>query len=301
MRPSERTWAFILNYGNLDDTRECVRSLLAARPRGPEVRLVDNGSPNDSSERVARELGVELLRTGSNLGYAGGMNWCLRHARDEGLARCLLVSSDVVFPPGSVEALMDCAGAGDFAVMAPVQTRREGGPVYSAGKRLSMSRGEAEHLVEPRGDNPYAVPSVDGAVLLADVGAVLGVGGFDEGYFMYWEDIDLSLRLAARGARVGVCPRSRVVHKVSGTSGQDSPLQAYYATRNRMLMLRTHAGPGQILAASAYQLLYKMPVFLAHLARTGQRAAFRAVLRGCAHGYLGMRGMARTTRGQRIH
>lgn len=286
MHPSERTWAFILNYGNLDDTRECVRSLLAARPRGPEVRLVDNGSTNDSSERVARELGVELLRTGSNLGYAGGMNWCLRHARDAGLARCLLVSTDVVFPPGSVEAIMDCAATGEFAVMAPVHVSEDGREVLSAGKRLALRRGDARHDTVVRGEAPYAVEATDGAVLLVDVGRVLAAGGFDERYFMYWEDMDLSARLRSVGQRVLLCPRSRVVHAVSGTAGADSPLQTYYSSRNRLLFLRAHGGTGTAVVAVLYQVAFAEPVFLAHLVRTGQRSSARALVLGTLDGLL---------------
>jgi len=278
--------AYVLNFNNLDDTRECVRSLLAARPRGPEVRLVDNGSTNDSSERVARELGVGLLRTGSNLGYAGGMNWCLRHAREAGVARCLLVSTDVVFPPGSVEALVDCAAAGEFAVMAPVHVSEGGGEVRSAGKRLALRRGDAWHDTVVRGEAPYEVEATDGAVLLVDVGRVLAAGGFEERYFMYWEDLDLSARLRSAGQRVLLCPRSRVVHAVSGTAGRDSVLQTYYSARNRLLFLRAHAGAGTALMAMLYQGVCAMPVFLAHLIRMGQRSSARALVLGTLDGLL---------------
>lgn len=278
--------AYVLNFNNLDDTRECVRSLLAARPRGPEVRLVDNGSTNDSSERVAREFGVGLLRTGSNLGYAGGMDWALGRARERGCEMCLLVSTDVVFPPGSVEALLGCAGGGGFAVMAPVHVSADGREVRSAGKRLSVLRGETWHDTLVRGDAPYEVEALDGAVLLVDVGRVLAAGAFDERYFMYWEDMDLSARLRSRGERVLLCPRSRVVHGVSGTAGQDSPLQVYYNTRNRLLFLRAHAGAVAAAAAVIYNAVSAMPVHLAHLLRTGQRAASRALLLGFLDGLL---------------
>ncbi len=275
--------AFILNYNNHDDTRVCVESL---RSGAVDVTLVDNGSTNDSSERLAHELGIELLSTGSNLGYAGGMNWIMRHAQEVGLARCLLVSTDVVFPPGSFDALVGCAGAGAFAVMAPVHTSRDGREVLSAGKHLSPGRGEAWHDRVVRGDGPYEVEALDGAVLLVDIGRVLGAGGFDERYFMYWEDMDLSARLRSRGERALLCPGSRVVHGVSGTVGRDSPLQVYYSARNRLLFLRAHCAPHTAASAVAFQAAWAMPVFLAHLLRTGQRRAARALVRGFLDGLL---------------
>jgi len=279
--------AYVLNYNNHDDTRECLLSILAAKVEGLDAYLVDNGSTNDSSRRVAAALRVELLPTGSNLGYAGGMNFAMRHARGKGYEHCLLVSTDVVFTQGSLARLLSCAEGGggvDFAMMAPVHVRVEGGPVYSAGKTVSLAAGEAAHLTTVRGEAPYPVAAADGAAYLVDVDRVLDAGGFDERYFMYWEDMDLSLRLAGHGGRVLVCPTARIVHKVSGTAGQDSPLQAYYSTRNRLLFLRSHAGAGQFLAANAYQMAYAMPVFLAHLLRTKQREALRAVIRGYVDG-----------------
>ena len=280
-----RVGAYVLNYNNHDDTRECLLSIQTAGVEGLDLYLVDNGSTNDSSRRVAAALRVELLATGSNLGYAGGMNFAMRHARGKGYERCLLVSTDVVFTQGSLVRLLACAEAGaGFAMLAPVQVRVEGGPVYSAGKTVSLATGEASQLTAVRGDAPYPVTAADGAAYLVDVDQVLDAGGFDDRYFMYWEDMDLSLRLAGRGGRVLVCPAARIVHKVSGTAGQDSPLQAYHSTRNRLLFLRAHAGAGRFLAANAYQVAYATPLFLAHLLRTGQREAFRAVIRGYMDG-----------------
>jgi GT2 family glycosyltransferase len=280
-----RVGAYVLNYNNHDDTRECLESILAAGVGGLDAYLVDNGSTNDSSRRVAAALKVELLPTGSNLGYAGGMNFAMRHAKGKGYERCLLVSTDVVFPQGSLARLLACAeGGAPFAMLAPVQVRVEGGPVYSAGKRVSLATGEASQVTTVMGDVPYAVTAADGAAYLVEVEQVLDVGGFDERYFMYWEDVDLSLRLAECGVRVLLCPAARIVHKVSGTAGQDSPLQAYHSTRNRLLFLKAHAGAGQFLAANAYQMACATPVFLAHLLRTGQRPAFRAVIRGYVDG-----------------
>jgi len=280
-----RVGAYVLNYNNHDDTRDCLSSILASRVDGLEAYLVDNGSTNDSSHRVAAALRVELLPTGSNLGYAGGMNFAMRHARGRGYELCLLVSTDVVFTEGSLAGLLACAGSGAaFAMMAPVQVRAEGGPVYSAGKTVSLATGEARHRTEVRGSAPFPVVAADGGPYRGDVDQVLDAGGFAERYFMYWEDMDLSLRLARAGGRVLVCPGATIVHRVSGTAGQDSPLQAYHSTRNRLLFLKAHAGAGQFLAANAYQLAYAAPVFLAHLLRTGQRAACRAVVRGYVDG-----------------
>ena len=280
-----RVGAYVLNYNNHDDTRECLESILAAGVEGLDAYLVDNGSTNDSSRRVAAALRVELLPTGSNLGYTGGMNFAMRHARGKGYEHCLLVSTDVVFPQGSLTRLLSCAeGGAPFAMLAPVQVRVEGGPVYSAGKAVDLATGVASQTTKVKGDSPYPVAAADGAAYLVDVDQVLDAGGFDERYFMYWEDMDLSLRLADCGGRVLLCPAATIVHKVSRTAGQDSPLQAYHSTRNRLLFLKAHAGAGQFLAANAYQMAYATPVFLAHLLRTGQRAAFRAVIKGYVDG-----------------
>lgn len=277
---------FVLNFNNREDTLRCIRSALASKVEGLEVVLVDNGSTNDSSERVAGELGVELLRTGSNLGYAGGMNLAMREARKRGMRLCLLCSTDVVFLEGALAALLEEATRADVAVMAPVHVGEDGTTVASAGKGVSLSKAESWHLTDVRGDAPFQVEAVDGAVLLVDVERVLAVGGFDERYFMYWEDVDLGLRLRARGERVMVCPPSRVVHSGSGTAGMDSPLQVYYSTRNRILLLKAHASAGAFLAAVVFQKAFAIPLFMAHVMRVGNRGAARALVRGFLDGLL---------------
>jgi GT2 family glycosyltransferase len=281
---------YILNYNNHDDTSRCLASMLSSGGDRRDITLVDNGSSNDSSLRLSEEYGVGLMRTGWNLGYAGGMNFTMRAAMERGARKCLLSSTDVIYLPGALAALAHASESTEFAVMAPVQVTDDGREVRSAGKRMVLPRGEAWHETEVRGEDPYPVEAVDGAALLVDIERALSVGGFDESYFMYWEDMDLCLRLAVAGWRVLVCPTARIVHKVSGTAGQDSPLQAYYSTRNRLLFLRAHAGAGQFLAANAYQIAYAMPVFLAHLLRTKQREALRAVIRGYVDGLVRLPG-----------
>jgi hypothetical protein len=275
---------YVLNYNNHDDTSRCLASMLSSGADRRDVTLVDNGSTNDSSLLLSKEHGVGLMRTGRNLGYAGGMNFAMRAAKDRGARKCLLSSTDVLYLTGALAALARASESAEFAVMAPLQVSDDGKEVRSAGKRMALPRGEAWHETEVRGVDPYPVEAVDGAALLVDIERVLGVGGFDERYFMYWEDMDLSLRLADAGERILVCPAARIVHKVSGTAGQDSPLQAYHSTRNRLLFLKAHAGAGQFLVANAYQVAYAMPVFLAHLLRTKQREAMRAVVRGYVDG-----------------
>jgi GT2 family glycosyltransferase len=277
---------FVLNYNNHDDTERCIRSALEQKVEGMDLVLVDNGSTNDSSERVAKGLCVELLRTGSNLGYAGGMNRAMREARKRGMPVCLLCSTDVVFLDGAIGALLEDAARVDPAVMAPVHVAEDGTTVASAGKGVSLSRGESWHLTEVMGDAPFPVAAVDGAVLLVDVERVLAVGGFDERYFMYWEDVDLGLRLRARGERVMVCPTSRVVHRGSGTAGVDSPLQVYYSTRNRILFLKAYASAGAFLAAVVYQKAFAMPLFMVHIMRVRNRGAARALVMGFLDGLL---------------
>ena len=250
MRPSsalDDVTLIVVNYGS--------SGLLATNlPRtvgdsGVRVVVVDSLSDTDERAavtRLAADHGWELLTPATNVGFGGGSNRGAEHALAAGSRVLVFLNPDAWTDPAGLTALASAARARDRALVAPL-VHRPDGSVYSRGLTYL-------HLVDGtmsgRRRSPDDVPWLSGACVA--VGAELweDLGGFDEDYFLYWEDVDLSWRAKALGARLEVVDGAHVVHDEGGTqesSGRAKSETYYrYDIRNRMLFARKNLGPAGV-------------------------------------------------------
>ena len=208
---------------------ECLASL-----RGVPVVVVDNG------ERPVHVSGVRVLRSGRNLGFAGGANLGLRAVTTPYAA---LLNDDAVAEPGWLDPLLRAMEADPRvgAVQAKVLLA-EDGRVNSAGGVLlpggwAADRGYGEPD-DGRWDSPGEVAFASGSAVLYRMAAVREAGYFDDDYFLYYEDVDLSLRMRRHGWRIRYEPASVVRHRHGASAGSVHP---FYDARNRLLTLAKHA------------------------------------------------------------
>ena len=224
--------AVVVSFNSADDLPDCLRSL---RSEGvADVVVVDNASA-DSSVEVVRRLDPDarLVQTGANLGFGTAANRGVAMTTGD---HVLILNPDTVVEPGTVKALSEALDRDPG--MAAVGPRLENvdGSLYPSVRRfpdLMVAFGHAFlGLVWPRNpatrryrmldwDHDLPAPRVDwvsGACVLVRRSAFEMVGGFDEGYFMYVEDVDLCWRLGQAGWRIGYEPAGRVVHALGGSS-----------------------------------------------------------------------------------
>lgn len=239
--------AVIVSYNVADLVLECIASL---RSDGIEqVVVVDNASADGSVEAVRRhEPGVEVLALTRNLGYGAGAN---RGVAATTAPYVAVMNPDVVVEPGSTKALVDAleADAG-LAVVGP-RVESPGGDLYPSARTfpdLADAAGHAFfHFVWPA--NPFSrryrmldwdhagaadVDWVAGNHFLVRRSAWDEVGGFDEGFFMYMEDVDLCWRLRRAGWRTGYEPAARVTHAI-GRSTDQTPYRMIAAHHRSLL------------------------------------------------------------------
>lgn len=229
----------------------CIDSLVAAGGVDLLV-LVDNG------DRAAAVLGdrrldlpVELLRTGRNLGYAGGMNAGIGRALEAGATAVALLNDDVRVSPGwlapLLEALAVDAQVGAAQPMLVFDT--DPPTVNSLGVHLGPDGagrdiGWGEALPADRSPRPIEL-FTGGAVVLSAL-FLRELGGFDERWFLYYEDVDLALRGTERGWRYVCCPESVVHHLGSATMQGRTELAVFHRERNRLWTLLRHGSAGDL-------------------------------------------------------
>lgn len=212
----------ILSYNTLALTLDCLaRFADPALEQGWQVILVDNGSTDGTAQAVAARFpGVEVIRVPENQGYAAGNNRGLVQARGEAV---ILLNSDVEATPEALQALVDYLNAHPdvAAVSAGLRTPDgqpqafafgdEPAPGYLLRRGLGRLLGRAP-LHDWAVDHPVDVDWVSGACLAVRRQALEQVGLLDEGFFLYFEDVDWCLRMRRAGWRVVYNPSIQVIH-----------------------------------------------------------------------------------------
>jgi N-acetylglucosaminyl-diphospho-decaprenol L-rhamnosyltransferase len=218
-----------VTYSPGDVLETFLDSLADATKRTPRVILADNGSTDGAPERaVASREGVELLRTGGNLGYGTAANRALA-TLPPGYGWVVVANPDIEWKPGSLDDLLDAANRWPRAGSLGPLIREPDGTVYPSARLLpSLGRGIGHALLGRLWPaNPWTrsyrqsstaslverpAGWLSGSCLLVRRAAFEAIGGFDERYFMYFEDVDLGDRLGQAGWLNVYVPSAEVVH-----------------------------------------------------------------------------------------
>jgi GT2 family glycosyltransferase len=238
----------VINWNGADDTIGCLRSLEPVRLSGCMVLVVDNGSDDGSAGRIRMACPwTEVLALPLNLGYGGGCNAGCRRAEELGAKAVIFLNNDTLVDPLFAVSLLLVLSEDPTAGMAVPKILYADGPctIWYAGGEVDLSRGMVRHTGIRRKDGPrYSQSSHTGyatgccfAMRTRDFRAV---GGFDEGFGMYAEDVDLSLRVRELGFSIAYEPSSVVWHRVSA-SYRRRPLKKFrLRSMGIMRLLRKH-------------------------------------------------------------
>jgi GT2 family glycosyltransferase/glycosyltransferase involved in cell wall biosynthesis len=264
---SRRLAAVVVNHRTPGDTYLAVRSVLASERAVQQVIVVDNDEP-DALEGVAAgwDDRVSYLHTGTNLGFAGGVNAGVRAALASGADAVLMVNSDAVVSPSCVAHLERALDRG-AAIAAPLLlARTDPGTVASAGIDYDTRTGRMRerHAGEPRASVSIASGNriaASGCVLLVTREAWERAGLLDERYFFGFEDIDFCLRAGALGLATHFEAQAVAYHEGGGSLSPISPRRFYFAARNHLLLARDHHAGG-----AAARLLRPLAVVALNLA-----------------------------------
>ncbi len=235
----------IVNYRIADLVIDCLRSIEAEIDGYPGRRVVvtDNASGDGSVDRIAGAIAdegwggwVELMPLATNGGFSSGNNAAIRPALagDDPPRYVLLLNPDTVARPGAIAALLDFLAARPEVGLAGSRLEDpDGTPQYSAfpfpsilGELdVTLRLGFVTKLLRARVGEPSApeearrVDWVAGASLMVRREVFDAIGTLDDGYFMYYEEVDFCLRAARAGWPCWYVPASRVVHLVGRASG----------------------------------------------------------------------------------
>jgi len=236
MRPA----VYIPNYNGSQRIGRALRSL-REQSRPIDVVVVDNGSADDSLALLREQFPeVTVLGLERNRGFGPAINHAVREHRADPL---ILLNNDVECGPRFVEALLDAAAEGVQSVAGVLLQERAPELIDSAGVVADRTLMGFDHLHgEPLSAAAGAADPLGptGGAALYDRAAFEAVGGFDERIFLYYEDLDLALRMAAGGARCRLAPAATAVHAYSASLGAGSDAKYAHTGWSRGYMLRRY-------------------------------------------------------------
>lgn len=294
----------VVNYGSHALVEaNLARSLPPGFPG--QVIVVDNYSSQE--ERVAITAvcdrhGWDLLALERNEGFGGGNNRAAAQAISAGAAELLMVNPDAWLKPDTIRGLQEQVIENRRLQLAPTVLRPDGA-LYGAEMDLHLDLGQMRSTRKrPPEVSPGQVHTwVSGACFAISAALWQEVGGFDDDYFLYWEDVDLSRRVSLAGGAVRADPTLQAVHDEGSThrrndaSRAKSPIYYYYNARNRLVYAAKHLSRDdrrrwllQTPRATYRLLLQGGKRQFVHPLRT-----FWPALRGSWHGVLALRSLER--------
>ncbi|MEI7674505.1 MAG: glycosyltransferase family 2 protein [bacterium] len=259
-----KVFVVIPNWNGIDYLDACLKSILNQSIR-LSIVVVDNGSIDGSAELLEKKYQqVDLIRLAENTGFTGGVNAGINRALSQKADYVALFNNDAVadkkWAENLLKAAIDNPGSG---IVTGKFLRIEGERIDSTGEQYStrglpFSRGRNQ-LENGQYDNQVDVFGATGGASLYSAKMLKEVGLFDQSFFAYFEDVDISFRSQLMGWKVTYEPSAIAYHHIGATSSKLGDFSRYHSAKN-FILCYTKNMPGQ--------LYFKyLPLFLMQLMR----------------------------------
>jgi len=276
-----------VNYNGLKDTERLIESLTEHFSAAYELIVVDNGSVRNEAALLQNQFPfIQTIRSEQNLGFAAGNNLGIRQASGGYL---LFLNNDTFVQDGNLSCLVrEMQQKPQLGAVSPkIIFADEQGGIQFAGytplTRITLRNQLIGYREQDAGqyDQPRPTPYLHGAAMLVRREVIDAAGLMPEIYFLYYEELDWSLQIRRAGYALEYNPSATVYHRESSSTGPDSPLKAFYMTRNRLLLARRNLGRVERLLSIGYQLCVSVPKKLFQSVVRRRWDLGKATIRGC--------------------
>lgn len=238
----------LVNYNGLKFQNDCIRTLYEMDCREFEIILVDNQSTDGSVEKTREEFPkVKILEMGDNLGVAKGNNVGIKYCMEHGYEYVLLLNNDTEADSKMLSELLKVAKESEKKIpVSKIYYYDRPNVLWFAGGEINWNRGITVHYgdeVEDKGqfDEQKHIEYAPTCCMLIPTAVFDKVDLVDEKTFMYYDDVDLCVRLNDAGYEITYVPTSLLWHKVNSSSGgAKSKIAIYYNNRNRFYFMNKH-------------------------------------------------------------
>lgn len=241
----------VVSFNSADTLNKCLKSLV--KQDGSEVILVDNNSKDNSVEIASNINGVRVIKSRKNLGFNGGNQLGYESSRGEIIA---LINPDTTIPNNFSKDIETAFAKSDAAVIGCRILNEDGSLQRTCSEypslRSLLYEHSGYHLLFPNSkaykkyvygdwdrESSRYVKAVSGACTLIKRSVLKTIGGFDTGYFLFYEEVDLSKRVESSGGKILFIPKPEITHIGSTSTGKansDFINETYLKSRNKYII-----------------------------------------------------------------
>jgi len=298
-----RIGIILVHLNSYSDTSLCLKSLRNITYPNKEVIVVDNASKDGSGEILKKEFPeVTHILSPDNLGFSGGNNIGINHARKNGCEHLLLLNNDTIVTPSFLEPLVErllaeknVAAVSGKIYYYPPAMRGKNKIIWYAGVFQKWHTGYHHTGVQEEDKGQFDVAKkviyASGCLMLMNGEVVKRIGGLSEEYFIYWEESDWCLRAKELGYECWYEPRSVIDHNFkSAPFGRgETPFYMYMQMRNSFVFAARHFHGWLKLRHHLFYPMYICYYFLT-LVRYGNFRGAKAIFYGIIDYFRGFRG-----------
>ena len=289
----------IINWNTYQLTFNCLKSLKACTYKNKTIFLVDNGSKDDSGDKLALEFpDINFIKNEINEGFTGANNKALKVILKQNFDYVLLLNNDTEVKPNfltHLEASMNFDE--NLAATQPLildfpnkNTIWNAGGSFNSFFGLSKTRFKGM-IYKPKLKIDTSTEWISGCCILVKIAVIHEVGLLDNRFFAYFEDVDWSIRMTNLGYKLGVVPKSIIYHHSSGSSkknntsneGNLSPYAHYLNVRNHIYLIKKHTFFFNSIGSLIYQIL-KITSYSIYFILRFRFGKFKMVWRGVSDG-----------------
>jgi GT2 family glycosyltransferase len=284
-----RVAVVILNYKGIQDTIACLSSFEKQSFKNFTIIAVENNS-NDSSKEEFKKLETKYgnklhtIYNATNRGFAGGVNSGIRWALKHDFEYIALFNNDAIADKNWLKALLEAREETNAGITTGLLLHETGETIDSTGDWYSTwglpyprNRGE-KTVTKPEAGFVF---SGSGGASLYSVAMLREIGLFDETFFAYYEDMDISFRAQLSGWKVAYTPRAIAYHKQGATSSKMPGFGVYQTFKNLPLVYIKNV-PKEFLFQIGLRFFIAYLLILGHAIKKGNgKPAIRGLLKGC--------------------
>lgn len=260
----------ILHYGKWEITMECLDSLhkLQSKQYRCYVVAIDNSGSLDSHKRLAAHPIVNLaVRAYSNMGFSGGNNLGIKHCQKKKCKYIVFLNNDTVVQNDFLSPMLQVSRVHPKFILGPVIEHcvREK-TLYDYGGKIKWRKGQPDHINKFEYQKPKQMSHVvkrdfvSGCCMWVPTDVLEDIGGFDESYFLYLEDVELCLRAKTFGIHCAVVSASKIFHK--GSQSSTEWIKIKYSLRNSLKLIWKYMPSQYKLSALVFSLCFYPALFV---------------------------------------
>jgi len=220
-------YIIVLNWNGKDITLDCLDSLSKLKYDNYKLLVVDNGSTDESAEVINKNYPtVEFLKLDSNIGYAAGNNAGFEYIKDRNAEFIIFLNNDTNVDQNFIEPLIKPLIKNSYIeqTVPKIFYEDDKNIIWYAGGMVNFWLGQIYHIgIRKKDCSKYSeskyIDYATGCCFCMRYKDFEEIGGFDESFPMYGEDVDLSLRIRSYGKNILFIPNSKIWHKVSASVG----------------------------------------------------------------------------------